>query len=154
MLAAGLVVVAGCGGDDGAGVRDDGTASGSGSSSGSGSGSGTETTEAPPVSIDGQTNNHGSGAVEGGEIDVELDDFYIGPTFIQAEAGATITVHLTNEGDSTHTFTIDEADVDEELAPGDTRDVEVTVPDADSTVVYCRFHQSSGMQGALFTTAG
>lgn len=62
-----------------------------------------------------------------------------------------MTVHLHNEGDEAHTFTIEEADVDETLQPGDTRDVEVTVPDADVTTIFCRFHQGQGMQGAIFT---
>jgi plastocyanin len=85
-----------------------------------------------------------------GDVEVEVDDFYFGPTVLEGEAGQTLTVTLFNEGDAAHTFTVDELDVDEELQPGD-EDVtaEVTFPDSGALVYYCRFHVSGGMLGGL-----
>lgn len=95
--------------------------------------------------------NHGSEDVAGSsEAEVELDDFYFGPTVLEGEAGQQLTVMLFNEGDAPHTFTIDELGVDEELEPG-TADVtvEVTFPESGALPFYCRFHESGGMVGGL-----
>jgi plastocyanin len=103
------------------------------------------------VDIGGEeATNHGSADVAGStSFELELDDNYFGPTVLEGDAGQTLTVQLHNEGDATHTFTIDGV-VDEELAPG-TEDVsaDVTFPDDGALVFYCRFHRGSGMLGAL-----
>jgi len=108
----------------------------------------------PPVKLSGKVNNEGTKKVKSGKIEVELDDFDIKPTFIQGKPGQKVTVELKNEGSTNHTFTIDSENVDKELSPGKKAKVEVTIPDHGATNFYCRFHKSSGMQGALFTKAG
>lgn len=107
-----------------------------------------------PVDLGSEVNNHGTKDLTGSEIEVELDDFYFGPTFIKASPSTTITVQLKNEGTSPHTFTIDSLGVDEELQPGDSTDVSVDLPASGATAFYCRFHQSQGMQGAFFFNEG
>ncbi|MET0902518.1 MAG: cupredoxin domain-containing protein [Acidimicrobiales bacterium] len=107
-----------------------------------------------PVELEGTVNDEGSGEVSDGEVEMELDDFYFGPTFTQAEAGSTVTVSLFNEGDTTHTFTIDSLGIDEELAPEATLEVEVTLPESGAVRYYCRFHADQGMQGAFYANAG
>jgi plastocyanin len=154
IVAAGLLVLAACGNDDGSDVRESGSASGSESGSGSGSASGSESTETPPVSLTGELNDHGTGQVENDEIEVELDDFYFGPTFIQGTPGETVTVDLTNEGDAAHTFTSDALGADEELAPGDSSTVSVTLPEQGAVEFHCRFHENQGMKGAFFFNPG
>ena len=103
------------------------------------------------VDIGGEeATNHGSAGVEGSaSFELELDDNYFGPTVLEGEAGQALTLRLHNEGEATHTFTIDGA-VDEELAPG-TEDVtaDVTFPEDGALVFYCRFHRGGGMLGAL-----
>lgn len=126
-----------------------GTGSGTHTGSGSGTGSGTGTGTGPSVSIEGEVNVHGSASVTGSEAEVELDDFYFDPTFFEAEPGATITVQLHNEGEASHTFTIDDLEIDETLDAGGEGEVEVTLPDSGPVVFYCRFHQAQGMQGAF-----
>ena len=122
------LVTAGCGGDD----DDDGAA------------------KAPPVSLSGTTNNHGTKTASD-SMEVELDDFYFGPTFIKAKAGQKITVELHNEGSTAHTFTTTEAgSVDEEVAPGAKKTVTITAPASGSALFFCRFHRGTGMQGAVF----
>jgi plastocyanin len=133
---------AACGDDD------DDSGSGSGSTaSGSEESSGTT-----PVSLEGEVNDHGTETAEGANpsVSMEADDFYFGPTFIQAEPGATITIEIENEGDATHTFTVDDQNIDEEIDAGDSTEVEVTAPDSGTLEFYCRFHRNRGMQGAIF----
>ena len=56
---------------------------------------------------------------------------------------------MNNEGDSTHTFTIDGLGVDQELKPGESADIDVTLPASGTVAYYCRFHKGQGMQGAF-----
>jgi plastocyanin len=144
VIAACLALLAAACGDD-----DEGNASGTTGSEESGS---EETSGTTPVSLEGEVNDHGTETVEGQEatLDLEADDFYFGPTFVQAEPGATITVEIENEGDATHTFTIDDQDIDETIDPGASVEVEVTAPDSDFVEFYCRFHRGQGMHGAIF----
>jgi plastocyanin len=93
---------------------------------------------------------HGTTDVTGESgFELELDDFYFGPTVLEGDAGQALALILHNEGDAPHTFTID-GGVDEELEPGaEGVAVEVTYPDAGALVFYCRFHRGQGMLGAL-----
>lgn len=92
---------------------------------------------------------------------IEIDDYYFKPTFIKARPGQTLNIELEQEGANTHTFTITALNVDYQLiAKGEKKEITVTLPSGTSDVVFfCRFHGSSGMQGAFFfgnapTTAG
>jgi plastocyanin len=126
------------------------------SDSGSSSSSTTKAKEsvpAAPVSLPGSTNNKGTkdlsakGAAT--SVEVEQDDFYFNPTFLKVAPGQKITVELKNEGKSAHTFTSTQLGVDKELQPDSKATVTVTVPMSGTAVFYCRFHRSSGMQGAF-----
>ena len=125
VLAAVVLAATGCGGDD-----DDGGGSG-----------------APPVSLTGQVNDHGTKTATA-KMEVELDDFYFGPTFIKATAGQQITLELSNEGKEIHTFTM--GSVDETLQPGEKKTVTITAPQSGSTTFTCKIHVATGMQGAVF----
>ncbi len=154
LLPAGLIL-ASCGDDDGASVRESGSESGSASEPGSasGSGSGSAAGEAP-VELEGTVNDHGIGEVEGDELELELDDNYFGPTFAKASPGGSVSVELVNEGNATHTFTSDALGVDEEVGPGDEASVTVTLPDEGAVEFHCRFHEGSGMKGAFYFNEG
>jgi plastocyanin len=114
------------------------------------SGSAATTTAGPPVSLPAGTPFHGTAAAKDG-LEVELDNFYFGPTVIQATAGQAFKVELANEGSAPHTFTIDSLGIDVQVAPDAKAEVTITAPSAAGTVsFYCRFHRSSAsMQGAL-----
>src|SRR3954471_17333922 len=150
-----LVLVAPAGGGDNKPSSSSTATSASASGSGSGSPSGTAAaTSAPagsaPVSLPGTVNEHGTGTVkDGGELEMELDDFYFGPTYVSGPAGAKVKVNLSNEGQKGHTFTIDSGKIDQQLDPGAKATVEVTLPASGSLAFYCRFHVSGGMQGAF-----
>jgi plastocyanin len=104
----------------------------------------------PPVSLAGTTTNHGTKTASA-SMEVEIDDFYFGPTFIKAKPGEKITIELKNEGKAVHTFTsTDLGNVDEQLAAGASKKITVTAPQSGQAVFFCRFHQSQGMQGAIF----
>jgi plastocyanin len=143
MLLIGMVTVvaAGCGG-------------GSSTTASNGSASGSNGAASTPVSLPGTTNNKGTKTPSGNEIEVEMDDFYFNPTFIQGKPGQTLTLHLKNEGKNTHTFTSAALGVDQTLQPDKTADVQVTLPQSGATEFHCNFHQSSGMQGAFFFNTG
>jgi len=119
-------------------------------SSGSDSGGGSD-----PVQLSGEVNDEGTEDATGSDsLEVEADDFSFGPTFIKATPGSTLTLTVTNEGDANHTFTVDDENIDTEVEPGASADVDVTVPDDGSVNFYCRFHIGQGMQGAVFTGSG
>lgn len=94
---------------------------------------------------------HGTTDVAGmTQFELELDDSYFGPTILDGEAGQQIALGLHNEGGAPHTFTIDEAGIDEELPAGaEGVSIDVTFPDSGALVFYCRFHRDQGMVGAL-----
>ena len=125
-------------------------------STGSVSASGTSDA-APPVKLTGTTNNHGtldaSGQGDGAEVEMELDDFYFGPTFLKAKAGQKLSLKLKNEGSAPHTFTT-AGGLDEALSPNDEKTVQVTALSSGVLVFYCRFHQGQGMQGAVYLNEG
>lgn len=116
------LVLAGCGGDDEA--------------------------EAPPVSLAGQVNNHGTAKADN-DMEIETDDLYFAPTFIEAKAGQRFSVELHNEGSQRHTFTSNELQVDIELPQGARRTVSLVAPATGIADYHCRFHEGQGMKGAV-----
>jgi plastocyanin len=144
IVMAGIAVLAvSCGDDDDI----DGQGTATPSSSG-------EASSSAPVALEGEVNDEGTEEISGDEVVMELDDYYFGPTFLEAAPGATVHVELENESDDTHTFTIDALGLDQEVAPGESATVDVTLPDEGATRFYCRFHHDQGMQGAFFFNEG
>jgi plastocyanin len=159
---AGLALVAASCGDDDDGGGSQGSTTPSGTSAAGTSGGSeasvpaeTEETDggSAPVSLEGTVNNKGTEEV-GDEVSLELDDYYFEPTFLKASPGATIHLELENEGDDTHTFTIDSLGIDQEVAAGESATVDVTLPEEGAVRFYCRFHGNMGMQGAFFFNEG
>lgn len=143
IFALGAVMLAGCGG------------------TGEQSSTGEQTTAEPstpaPVSLEGVVTDHGVRDMSGTKtvgLTVELGDSYFAPTYVKLDPGAEVTVHLVNDGQLEHTFTIDSLSVDQTLAPGEDADVSFTMPDNNAVRFYCRFHAASGMQGAAYSEQG
>jgi plastocyanin len=108
-----------------------------------------------PVKLEGTVNDDGgNGEVSNGEVEMELDNFYFGPTYTKAKPGETVTISLKNEGDTTHTFTIDSLDINESLEPDATAEVEITMPESGAIRYYCEIHGDDGMQGAFYAKDG
>jgi plastocyanin len=108
------------------------------------------------TTIGGQAaNDHGSEDVSGEKkIEVETDDFYFKPTILNGSPGEKVTIDIHNEGNASHTFTIDGQNVDVTVGPSEEMDVDVTFPKSGTVRFYCRFHESQGMAGALSVSGG
>jgi plastocyanin len=121
VLALALAGVAACGDDDG--DSDDGP---------------TETAAPADTAADAPSD----GATTLQAIDNAFDKASIG-----GEAGSTIEIEVSNDGLASHTFTVDEIDVDLVLGGGESGAVQFTFPD-ESFEFYCRFHPTE-MRGTL-----
>ena len=87
---------------------------------------------------------------------VQMGDDWFSPPFSRVPPGATLTVTVQETGEVAHTFTIDGQAVDLALSrKGTQRTVTVTGPAGGHPVVfYCKYHRSSGMQGAIYLNGG
>ena len=90
-----------------------------------------------------------------GAVSLEQDDFYFQPTTLKGEVGKPLQVALKNEGQASHTFTIDSLNIDQTVKPGETMTVSVTPKAGGDLPFYCRFHKASnGMQGTITVSGG
>jgi plastocyanin len=92
----------------------------------------------------GTTNGGGNGDGDGGAAAVSMRDFSFTPASVSVSSGDTIS--LTNEGEASHTFTIEDGAIDEELEPGASADVTVDLEAGDYEFI-CTFHPQ--MTGTL-----
>jgi plastocyanin len=86
----------------------------------------------------------------GGTANVVMQDNFFEPDCLIAERSGDLD--LKNLGANPHTFTIDNSDVDFELAPGDSQTITGPAPLAPGAYVfYCKFHGSpaGGMKGTI-----
>lgn len=111
----------------------------------------TETeTEGGTITINGDTaNNKGTKEVSGDETEVELDDFYFEPTIIKAAPGTQFKLELFNESNNLHNLSLDDQNIDQDVAAGENVDVMVTIPDSGQVEFYCKYHKAQGMVGAV-----
>jgi plastocyanin len=101
--------------------------------------------------IAGSTTDKGTADLTGkDETELEIDDNYFQPTFLKGAAGAKVKLELKNEGTRLHNFSVTGTSVDQNVAAGEDAAVDVTFPASGTVVFFCKFHRSSGMQGALF----
>ena len=111
-----------------------------------------ESEEGTTTTIGGvQAETHGTKDVSGetGKVEIEMYDNFFEPTILEGKPGQKVTIELKNEGKAAHTFTISEQSVDQEVQPGDEAEVDITFPQSGELTFVCKFHQSSGMVGAL-----
>ena len=89
-------------------------------------------------------------ADDGGDaVTLTAANFAFDPATLTAPAGSTI--EFTNEDDAEHSFTIDEADVDEDVAAKGSTSVDLGSLEAGSYDFYCKYHKDS-MTGTLEIT--
>ena len=124
------LTAAGCGGDD-----DGGSAS--------------ATTAAPETTGEPTT---AAAAGGGGENELQLvaSGFAWDKTSLDMTAGAQVSVEVTNEDTAQHSFTFDEASVDEVVAGGEDATATFTAPAAGEYEFRCKFHGS--MTGTVNVT--
>jgi plastocyanin len=85
-------------------------------------------------------------------VEVTAKDFSFVPPKLRGTVGAPIEIALKNTGQVSHTFTIDEFNVDTEVAAGAKATVTVLATEPGEFNYYCRFHEGQGMRGAITTT--
>jgi uncharacterized cupredoxin-like copper-binding protein len=83
-------------------------------------------------------------------ITVELQDIKFVPPDITVPANTPTTVTLSNTGAAPHTFTVPDLGIDEELQPGETRDIEINAA-AGTYNLLCEIpgHEAAGMVGTV-----
>lgn len=142
-----------------------GTACAKATNAGSTGGTTTPTPSATgaPVTLAGVVTNKGTvdvtsqGSVISITIKADNDGttaYYFEPTFLKANPGAKVTVHLENEGTFPHNFSIEALHINEDLAKGEKKEITFTLPAVGVVNFFCEYHHSKGMQGAFFFTAG
>jgi plastocyanin len=111
-----------------------------------------------PVTLDGKVTNKGTKDISAkatAKLELEADDFYFEPTFVKVKPGEKVSITLKNEGHTTHTFTSDALNMDQQLAAGKSKKFTVTVPSSGTAFQFhCDFHEAMGMQGAFYTQPG
>lgn len=106
-----------------------------------------------PVGLPGDTAAHGSVSASSNEVHIDAHDDYFTPTYIKVSPGSTVHVTVKNHGDP-HTFTLFGTDAELVLAQGGQETLTVQVPPAGIAFFYCRYHVSTGMQGAIYSREG
>lgn len=104
-----------------------------------------------PVQLGSLTfNNRGLQDARGKDgLELEADDFYFRPTFIQGTPGQKLKLEIANEGKVQHNFSLEAQQIDQNIAPDGTIEVEVTVPPSGALRFFCKFHVGQGMNGEL-----
>ena len=109
----------------------------------------------PPVKVPGMVNNHGTAVATGGSIELDQNDDFYSPTFVQIPKGTTaLTVTVKNVGSTQHNFSVPVDKIDHTFNPGESMVFTVTVPGKGAFVFYCSIHKDLGMQGAFFDKKG
>jgi plastocyanin len=103
------------------------------------------------ITIGGDTaNDHGTKDVSGlASLELELDNFYFNPTVIKGTAGAKLKLELKNDSSALHNFTLTPEGIDNDVQPGTTVEVTVTIPESGFLEFFCKYHKASGMVGEL-----
>ncbi len=94
------------------------------------------------------TNMHGAAAASGSQISIEASDFFFSPTCVTGLRSGTITLTVHNGGVVLHNVSIPALQIDQDMSPGQTITVQVKMGNT-PLVFFCKYHQGSGMLGAL-----
>lgn len=103
------------------------------------------------IIVDGfGANFHGTGrAVDGGTIEMEMDEAYFEPTVLKGPPGATVTVELENEGVRQHNFSVPSQGIDLNCGVRASGEVTVVFPRSGVLPFICKYTGTSGMRGEL-----
>jgi plastocyanin len=110
-----------------------------------------EPLERSHIAIDGRgANFHGVGrVVDGGTIQMEMDENYFGPTILKGPAGAAVTIELENEGVRQHNFSVPSQGIDLNCGVRARGEVKVVFPRSGELMFICKYTGTSGMRGEL-----
>jgi YVTN family beta-propeller protein len=119
------------------------------------------TTTAAPKSAKSVTiagivySDHGTRDISGQRVvKLEADDYYFGPTFLRGKPGQRVRLRVENESGTLHNITVAEQQIDRDILPKKTIEVDVTVPSSGILPFTCKFHGPLGMNGHLSVADG
>jgi len=96
--------------------------------------------------------DHGTRDISGQRlVKMEADDYYFGPTFLRGKPGQRVRLRVENESGTLHNITIADQQIDRDILPKKTIEVDVTVPPSGVVTFSCKFHGPLGMNGQLAT---
>src|SRR5262245_52133182 len=94
--------------------------------------------------------DHGTLAVKGKqEIELEADEYYFKPTFLQGTPGQRLKLAIENESGTLHNISLPEQHLDLDIPPKGKVMVDVVFPASGTVRFFCKFHEALGMHGAL-----
>jgi YVTN family beta-propeller protein len=94
--------------------------------------------------------DHGTLAVTGKkEIELEADEYYFKPTFLQGTPGQRLKLEIENESGTLHNISLPEQHLDVDIPPKGKVTVDVVFPASGAVRFFCKFHEALGMHGAL-----
>jgi plastocyanin len=107
------------------------------------------------VTIAGVTfTDHGSRDISALRVvKMEADDYYFGPTFLRGKPGQRVRLRIESESGTLHNITIPGLQIDRDILPKQTIEVDVTLPASGTLTFSCKFHGPLGMNGQLAATA-
>jgi YVTN family beta-propeller protein len=85
------------------------------------------------------------------KLELEADDYYFSPTFLQGKPGQKLTLLVENEASTLHNISIPALGIDKDIPPKGKVQVDVTFPASGMLAVSCKFHGPLGMNGQLLT---
>src|SRR5215467_2816149 len=94
--------------------------------------------------------DHGTLAVKGKqEIELEADEYYFKPTFLQGTPGQRLKLEIENESGTLHNISLPDQHLDVDIPPKGKVMVDVVFPASGTVRFFCKFHEALGMHGAL-----
>lgn len=94
--------------------------------------------------------DHGTLEVKGQTtVELEADEYYFKPTFLQGAPGQRLTLKIENESGTLHNLSLPAQQLDVDIPPRGKVAVEVVFPASGTIRFFCKFHEALGMHGAL-----
>jgi len=88
--------------------------------------------------------------VHGGEpVRLQARNFAFVPRSVVLRGQRSVTVIVTNDGVSQHSFTMDRLGIDVVVQPGQSGTIDLSPPALGVYPFYCRFHEAYDMRGAI-----
>ena len=99
-----------------------------------------------------KVNDQGVKVATGTKVETEANDSFFTPTCITKVPAGTAMVTVSNFGTSLHNISIPAQGINQDIQPGQTVKVDVTVGTS-PVQFFCKYHKSSGRVGALIPGA-
>jgi plastocyanin len=88
-----------------------------------------------------------SGSAASLDADNDNGQFYFEPSCVQGSG--TLSVTIKNVGDVEHNFSVTSLGISKDIEKGHSVTVSVKLPSSGTLPFFCKYHKTSGMQGAF-----